>query len=285
MAINNLHLGQWGSAGDMPCIYKVTICSKDKLLVRKVEGINEWADLGLCVVKEFELSNEQSTFELQKREAMKEAKLLSQARHRHVIKLCGTYSIGPDESSDSGESPWYGIIMEEANSSLSTYLKGIVDVPKSWFGCLVDTLAHIHGLGIRHRDIKPENILVVRGGKKGIPIIKLSDFGISQAGLGRTTPTTIPALARGRSESFCAPEVQHGSTRGRAADVFSLGAVLLEILIATSCADERTKLARIINQEGSQHYAANVEMVQQWMEEELKGKLDADWQRQILSLC
>lgn len=53
-------------------------------------------------------------------------------------------------------------------------------------------------------------------------------------GLGKTMPTTIPTHPRARTEGYCAPEVEAGSTRGRPADIISLGAVFPEMLIAYS---------------------------------------------------
>jgi len=84
---------------------------------------------------------------------------------------------------------------------------------------LINGVAYAHEAGIRHRDIKPHNILVKSEN------VLLTDFGISMMDLGTTVPTTIVNRPRARTTEYCAPEVESGHTRGRSADIFSLGAV------------------------------------------------------------
>lgn len=43
---------------------------------------------------------------------------------------------------------------------------------------IILALEHLHGRGIAHRDLKPENLLIGSDGH-----IKLTDFGLSEAGL------------------------------------------------------------------------------------------------------
>lgn len=59
-------------------------------------------------------------------------------------------------------------------------------------------------------------------------------------------PTTIPASPRASIEGCCAPEVEAGSTRGRSADIFALGAVFLEMLIAYSFPHKRQDLEEVL---------------------------------------
>ena len=71
-----------------------------------------------------------------------------------------------------------------------------------------DGLAHAHLQGVIHRDLKPSNVIVLRSGS-----VKLTDFGIGRA----APPYVSPEQARGDG-------VDHRS------DVFSLGALLYEML-------------------------------------------------------
>jgi ankyrin repeat protein len=213
-----------------------------------------------------------------KRKLLEEAKALLQARHNHVVNLIETYFFVREQYTR------FAIIMERADANLEIYLTHRTSLKKisqlaGWFGCLVGVTAHIHGFGIRHRDIKPSNILI-----KGKRVL-LADFGISKMGLGKTMPTTMPAFSRERTEDYCAPEVENGSTRGRSADIFSLGAVFLEMLIAHSCYPERQNLDDKIASNGRRSYAKFVDQVHQFMdrlEQELRLE---EWFLKVLSHC
>ncbi|ATW50915.1 hypothetical protein CGZ69_26640 [Streptomyces peucetius subsp. caesius ATCC 27952] len=83
---------------------------------------------------------------------------------------------------------------------------------------LARTLADIHAAGLIHRDLKPANIVLTAAGPRVI------DFGIARPEHGLTLTTTgqIPV-----TPGFGAPEQVLGQRVGPAADVFSLGAVLI----------------------------------------------------------
>ena len=216
--------------------------------------------------------------EAAKRALMQEAKILHRARHGHVVKLVMTYFYECEEEAR------FAIVMERADGNLDAYLKGRVahkkrDQLAEWFGCLTGVVAYVHGFGIRHRDIKPSNILI-----KDMRIL-LADFGISKMGFGITMPTTIPALARSRTVDYCATEVEDGSTRGRSADIFSLGAVFLEMLIAYACFQERGNLDKILTSKGYRSYAKAVVLVHQFMDK-LEQEFQSDeWFLKVLSCC
>ena len=195
-----------------------------------------------------------------KRAHLQEARTLHRARHGHVVKLVMTYFYEREQDIR------FAIIMERADGNLDAYLTGKMSRKKTrnlsrWFGCLVGVVAYIHGLGIRHRDIKPSNILI-----KDEQVL-LADFGISKTGLGKTMSTTTPALPRARTQSYCAPEVESGSTRGRSADIFSLGAVFLEMLIAYSYPTKRQQLEGLLSSRGDRSYAKTVDLVHQLIDD------------------
>jgi tRNA A-37 threonylcarbamoyl transferase component Bud32 len=87
---------------------------------------------------------------------------------------------------------------------------------------LASVLAHIHAAGVVHRDVKPSNILLDETGSP-----HLTDFGISQL-LDTTARTTTGTLVG--TAAYMAPEQVLGRGAGPAADVYSLGLVLLEAL-------------------------------------------------------
>ncbi|HTS23958.1 MAG TPA: serine/threonine-protein kinase [Casimicrobiaceae bacterium] len=86
---------------------------------------------------------------------------------------------------------------------------------------VADGLAFAHASGIVHRDIKPPNIMVLDNGS-----VKITDFGIALLPSGsRTLGGTVFG-----SPKYMAPEQVVGRQVDGRADVFSLGAVLYEML-------------------------------------------------------
>ncbi len=92
-------------------------------------------------------------------------------------------------------------------------------------------IQHAHGKGVIHRDIKPSNILIAMEGGRAVP--KVIDFGIAKAlhpSLEELAALTFQGQAIG-TPSYMAPEqAVSGSMADVTADVYSLGAVLYELL-------------------------------------------------------
>lgn len=216
-----------------------------------------------------------------KRAILREAKAHHHARHQHVVELFTAYY-------DGNQRPYMGIVMERADGDIGSYLDGQKPIGKTkqisgWFRCLASVIAYVHGMGIRHRDIKPPNILVKNGR------VLLADFGISKLGIGITLPTTVPMMARARTPQYAAPEVNNGATRGRSADMFSLGAIYLEMLVAHSFPWKRAGLREareVRNDQSDMSYGSRLEQVRGWMET-LKSEMGDNhrWQRVIIQLC
>ena len=91
-------------------------------------------------------------------------------------------------------------------------------------------VAHAHRNLVVHRDLKPSNILIAEDGRP-----KLLDFGIakifSPAPVGERDTLTL-ADARMLTPDYASPEQVRGETVTTATDVYSLGAVLYELLTA-----------------------------------------------------
>ncbi|WP_243317398.1 serine/threonine-protein kinase [Geothrix paludis] len=86
---------------------------------------------------------------------------------------------------------------------------------------IVGAMAHAHRLGIVHRDLKPGNVIF--DGDQA----KVMDFGISRIVDSSTLTTTYAFLGTPR---YAAPEAQTRAQVGPAADRYSLGIVLFELL-------------------------------------------------------
>lgn len=92
---------------------------------------------------------------------------------------------------------------------------------------VTDAVAYAHARLIVHRDLKPQNILVTTAGQ-----VRLLDFGIAK--LLVQDPTASPSLTqiagRALTPDYAAPEQILNEPVTIAADVYSLGVVLYELL-------------------------------------------------------
>ena len=84
-------------------------------------------------------------------------------------------------------------------------------------------LAHAHARGLVHRDVKPQNLLFKEDGT-----LKVADFGIARAGEASATLTEAGTVLG--TAAYMAPEIVHGEAATPASDLYSLGAVLYELL-------------------------------------------------------
>ncbi len=122
-------------------------------------------------------------------------------------------------------------------------LKGTlpIDVAAEYMIQACAGVAAAHARGIVHRDIKPENLFLAERGD-GSSIVKILDFGISKAiqtgGAGRS-----PILG---SPFYMSPEQLRGGDIDYRSDIWSLGAVLFELLAGVHAFDTDQPLGPLL---------------------------------------
>jgi serine/threonine protein kinase len=145
---------------------------------------------------------------------LREARLAARLSHPNVVAV---YDAG---EADSGR-PY--IVMEYVDG---TTLEGRGPLPPAEAVSLAvqacHGLAHAHATGLVHRDVKPHNLLLRTDGT-----LKVADFGIARA--AEATALTQIGSVLGTA-AYLAPEQAAGGEVTAAADVYSLGAVLYELL-------------------------------------------------------
>ncbi len=100
---------------------------------------------------------------------------------------------------------------------------------------LVDAVSAAHQRGITHRDLKPDNVMVTEEGR-----VKVLDFGLAKLLPGFADPTEETALLPRHSKTvvgqvlgtvaYMSPEQAEGKAVDHRSDIFSLGAMLHELL-------------------------------------------------------
>ncbi len=147
----------------------------------------------------------------------REARAAAKLDHPNVVTV---YDVGQD-----GE--WHYIVMEYvAGQDLKTLIRQRgrlgVDEAVEIAIQICAGVGHAHKVGIIHCDVKPQNVLVTPDGRA-----KVTDFGIARAlsESGVTESETVWG-----SPLYLAPEQAAGEPPTPAADVYSIGVVLYEML-------------------------------------------------------
>jgi serine/threonine protein kinase/WD40 repeat protein len=147
-----------------------------------------------------------------------------------------------------------GQTLRQRLTSTSLAVREAVDIAKQ----VADALTHAHANRIIHRDIKPENIMITAEGR-----VKVLDFGIAKYALptdldeGSEIETlrwsnvlmTMPGILLGTPE-YMSPEQARGLKVDGRTDIWSLGAVLYEMLTGSPSFKGQTTLDTI----GSIHF-------------------------------
>jgi hypothetical protein len=109
---------------------------------------------------------------------------------------------------------------------------------------LAEALAVAHAHGVIHRDVKPDNVMIETTGD-GARVV-LTDFGVAHI-TGMETMTATGALVG--SPAYMSPEQSRGHDVGPASDLWSLGAMLYEMvtgIVPFAGKDPYTMIAAIL---------------------------------------
>jgi len=150
----------------------------------------------------------------------REARTAAAVNHPNV---CQIYEVGEEE----GET-FLAMELLEGDSLAARLLKGPMPLAEALGTAIaiLGALDALHGHGVVHRDLKPSNVFLTPHG------VKLLDFGLALpmegggSGGQRLTQTGFFVGTPG----YMAPEQWTGEDVGPAADVFALGAMLVEMV-------------------------------------------------------
>jgi serine/threonine protein kinase len=102
---------------------------------------------------------------------------------------------------------------------------------------MLDGLEAAHAIGVVHRDLKPDNVFIVSTAKG--PLVKLLDFGIAKLRSSKELlgALTRPGVMMGTPEYMAPEQAYAADSVDVRADVYSVGAMLYEMLAGTRAAE------------------------------------------------
>ena len=187
------------------------------------------------------LPKEMSGDAARKQRFEREAKTISGLNHPHI---CTLHDIGSQDGVDY-------LVMEcvEGETLAKRLEKGPLPVEQvlKYGAQIADALDKAHRAGIVHRDLKPGNIMLTPAGAK------LLDFGLAKpaaplvSGMTLTaavptTPVTQEGMIVGTFQ-YMSPEQVEGKELDGRSDIFSLGAVLYEMVTGNRAFEGKSQLS------------------------------------------
>src|SRR5271163_1785752 len=171
----------------------------------------------------------------------REAKTISSLNHPNI---CVLYDIGSQDGVDY-------LVMEcvEGETLAKRIEKGPLPVEQvlNYGAQIAEALDKAHRSGIVHRDLKPGNVMLTATGAK------LLDFGLAKETAGLATLATVtgtspasPLTQQGTivgTFQYMSPEQIEGKEVDGRSDIFSLGAVLYEMVTGKRAFEGKTQLS------------------------------------------
>jgi eukaryotic-like serine/threonine-protein kinase len=159
-----------------------------------------------------------------RRRFIQEARAASALNHPHIVTI---YEIDEHEGTTF-------IAMELVDGTPLDRLiaRGPLPVPTALeYGAQVaSALAAAHGAGIIHRDVKPANVMITADGRA-----KVLDFGLAKLAERPAGDATVSAIGTRAgtilgTAAYMSPEQAQGQPADARSDLFSLGAVIYEMI-------------------------------------------------------
>jgi len=151
-----------------------------------------------------------------------EARAASQIRHKNIVDVIDWLELAGDQVC---------IVMEYLRGpSLAKLVDSTPRLPVAraldMAIQIAEALEAAHAAGIVHRDLKPDNVVVLPGDQ-----VKLLDFGVAKLTADRADE--VPLTAAGQvlgTPAYMSPEQATGGEVDSRTDIYSLGAILYELL-------------------------------------------------------
>lgn len=170
-----------------------------------------------------------------------EAKTISSLNHPHI---CVLHDIGQQDGIDY-------LVMEcvEGETLAKRLEKGPLPLEQvvKYGAQVADALDKAHRSGVVHRDLKPGNIMLTSTGAKVL------DFGLAKPATGPGAAATLTATAKGSplteqgtivgTFQYMSPEQVEGKELDGRSDIFSLGAVLYEMVTGKPAFEGKSQLS------------------------------------------
>jgi serine/threonine-protein kinase len=136
---------------------------------------------------------------------LKNARSAGRLRHRNIVQV--------HDAGEAAGTAYVAMELLEGESLRNTLDHRPLSIARAIqiFDDIASALAYAHEEGMVHRGVRPSNIIVLRSG-----VAKITDFGIGQIG--------------GAALRYMSPEQVRGDPVDHRSDLFSLGAVLYEML-------------------------------------------------------
>lgn len=163
----------------------------------------------------------------------REAERLLRLRHPNVVYMHDAFE------SDS----LFYMALEYCNCSLRDRLKGpfFPELAIEFTRQILAAVQYLHDGDLVHGDLHAGNVLLVEGGER--PVVKLTDFGISQElqGRGFARPGVV-------HHGIMAPEVATAGYASRQSDLYQIGLLLYWMVTGTPALDDAVPYQELLRQ-------------------------------------